>query len=64
MKLGEAVKTLRGWGKIRVGSTRVRSFKDAQKEWERFFAAIPPEQLCMFDFTIRFPPSKSAKAKK
>lgn len=61
MKIGDAVKTLRGWGKVKVGSTRVRPFSDARKNFDKFFGHIPDDEPCMFEITVRFPPTKYSK---
>lgn len=61
MKIGEEVKTTRGWAKMEIASTRVRPFADARKYWVDIFAKIPDDELCMFKLTVKLPPKDKTK---
>jgi hypothetical protein len=58
MKIGDVVKTLRGWGKIKFYSTRLRPFSDARKTFAEIFGKIPDEEPCMFTIEVRLPPKQ------
>jgi hypothetical protein len=58
VKIGDEVKTTRGWSKAEVGSQTLRPFSDCRKYFAELFAKVDDDAPCMFQIVVKFPPRK------
>jgi hypothetical protein len=49
---------MRGWGRIKIGSTRLSDFARMRKTTAICFGHMKDIEKCMWEITVRFPPSK------
>jgi hypothetical protein len=58
MRIGDAVRTLRGWSSIKLASMKLRPFSDARKQMATTLAAIKDNEPCMWKIEVYFPPKR------
>ena len=56
-------KDMRGWGRIKRGSTRLSTFVRMRRTIEKTFQPWSDSQPCMWEIVVRVPPDKK-KARK
>lgn len=64
MKIGDAIETMRGWGRITLGSTRLSDMGTMRKAIAQTFAPWGDDQQIAWEIVIRIPPEKKARSKR